>query len=99
MKLQLYFKIMISFYFKNFRFFCRSFSRSDYLHRELISMTENYPNAKVADWREAPIWGGTSLLTTLMKGLKDLVQVLLRKLNILIFQNLKSFSRNSNFHL
>ena len=54
-------------------------------------MTENYPNAKVADWREAPIWGGTSLLTTLMKGLKDLVQALLRKLKIVIFQILKSF--------
>ena len=70
-----------------FDFFCRSFSRSDYLHRELISMTENYPNAKVADWREAPIWGGTSLLTTLMKGLKDLVQALLRNLKIVFFQN------------
>ena len=74
-----------------FDFFCRSFSRSDYLHRELISMTENYPNAKVADWREAPIWGGTSLLTTLMKGLKDLVQALLRKLKIVIFQKFKIF--------
>ncbi|CBY34874.1 unnamed protein product, partial [Oikopleura dioica] len=44
-------------------------SRSHWLHSELKKLTLEYPNIFLADWRETPIWGGTSLLTTIFRGL------------------------------
>ncbi|CBY09500.1 unnamed protein product [Oikopleura dioica] len=49
-------------------------SRSHWLHSELKKLTLEYPNIFLADWRETPIWGGTSLLTTIFRGLTDMVE-------------------------
>lgn len=49
--------------------------RSDYLYGELVELMSDFTNVQIAPWREAPIWGGTSLLTTIMKGLVDLLRI------------------------
>ena len=47
--------------------------RSDYLRREVLKMIRNFPNAAVAPWSMATIWGGASLLKMLLKCMEDLM--------------------------
>ena len=47
--------------------------RSDYLHREILKMIRNFPNAAVAPWSMATIWGGASLLKMLLRCMEDLM--------------------------
>ncbi|XP_068193653.1 xylosyltransferase 1-like [Antennarius striatus] len=49
--------------------------RSDYLHREVLSLPRRYPNVRVTPWRMATIWGGASLLTTYLRSMEDLLQM------------------------
>nr|XP_018673371.1 xylosyltransferase isoform X1 [Ciona intestinalis] len=49
--------------------------RSDYLLREVLKETEQYPNIKVAPWRMATIWGGSSLLQTLLRAISDVLRI------------------------
>ena len=49
------------------------FQRSDYLRREVLKMIRNFPNAAVAPWSMATIWGGASLLKMLLKCMEDLM--------------------------
>ena len=39
--------------------------------REITKATRQYANIKVAPWRMATIWGGASLLQTLLRAMKD----------------------------
>lgn len=48
-------------------------ARSHWLFDQLKSISVEYSNIHIADWRETPIWGGTSLLTTIFRGLTDMV--------------------------
>ena len=47
--------------------------RSDYLRREILKMIRNFPNAAVAPWSMATIWGGASLLKMLLRCMEDLM--------------------------
>ena len=47
--------------------------RSDYLRREVLKMIRSFPNAAVAPWSMATIWGGASLLKMLLKCMEDLM--------------------------
>ncbi|CAK8682353.1 unnamed protein product [Clavelina lepadiformis] len=49
--------------------------RSDYLLREIVKETAQYPNVKVAPWRMATIWGGSSLLQMLLHALTDVLSL------------------------
>lgn len=49
------------------------FQRQDYLFRELLVLTHKLPNhVKFMTNRQGTIWGGASLLTVLLNGMKDL---------------------------
>ena len=65
---------------KYFTIFCRS----EYLYHEMVQLASHFQNVEVANWREAPIWGGTSLLTTIFNGLRDLIQSAI----VLSFENI-----------
>ncbi|XP_029185216.2 LOW QUALITY PROTEIN: xylosyltransferase 1-like [Acropora millepora] len=60
-------------YHTNHYFFFHIDSRSDYLRREVLKMIRNFPNAAVAPWSMATIWGGASLLKMLLKCMEDLM--------------------------
>lgn len=60
-------------YHSNHYFFFHIDSRSDYLRREVLKMIRNFPNAAVAPWSLATIWGGASLLKMLLKCMEDLM--------------------------
>uniref|UniRef100_A0A7N6A3D3 Xylosyltransferase 1 n=1 Tax=Anabas testudineus TaxID=64144 RepID=A0A7N6A3D3_ANATE len=49
--------------------------RSNYLHREVLSMANLYPNVRVTSWRMATIWGGASLLTMYLHSMEDLLKM------------------------
>ncbi|KAL9955437.1 hypothetical protein ACROYT_G036765 [Oculina patagonica] len=60
-------------YHNNHYFFFHIDSRSDYLRREVLKMIRDFPNAAVAPWSMATIWGGASLLKMLLKCMEDLM--------------------------
>ncbi len=47
--------------------------RSNYLHRQMLALTRQYPNVRVTSWRMSTIWGGASLLTMYLQSMKDLL--------------------------
>ncbi|KAM4717468.1 LOW QUALITY PROTEIN: xylosyltransferase 1-like [Anableps anableps] len=49
--------------------------RSDYLHREVLSLEDQFPNVRVTPWRMATIWGGASLLTMYLRSMDDLLKM------------------------
>ncbi|XP_029015838.1 xylosyltransferase 1-like [Betta splendens] len=49
--------------------------RSNYLHREVLSLASHYPNVRVTPWRMATIWGGASLLTMYLRSMEDLLKM------------------------
>uniref|UniRef100_A0A7N9AMY4 Xylosyltransferase 1 n=1 Tax=Mastacembelus armatus TaxID=205130 RepID=A0A7N9AMY4_9TELE len=49
--------------------------RSNYLHREVLSLASQYPNVRVSQWRMATIWGGASLLTMYLRSMEDLLKM------------------------
>uniref|UniRef100_A0A3Q2QTV0 Xylosyltransferase 1 n=1 Tax=Fundulus heteroclitus TaxID=8078 RepID=A0A3Q2QTV0_FUNHE len=49
--------------------------RSDYLHREVLSLSGQFPNVRVTPWRMATIWGGASLLTMYLRSMDDLLKM------------------------
>lgn len=49
--------------------------RSNYLHREVVSLASRYQNVRVTPWRMATIWGGASLLTMYLRSMEDLLSM------------------------
>lgn len=49
--------------------------RSDYLHREVLSLAAQYPNVRVTPWRMSTIWGGASLLNMYLQSMEDLLKM------------------------
>nr|XP_055050166.1 xylosyltransferase 1 isoform X1 [Misgurnus anguillicaudatus] len=47
--------------------------RSNYLHRQMVALADQYPNVRVTSWRMSTIWGGASLLTMYLQSMKDLL--------------------------
>ncbi|XP_060946488.1 xylosyltransferase 1-like [Limanda limanda] len=49
--------------------------RSNYLHREVLSLARQFPNVRVTPWRMSTIWGGASLLTMYLRSMEDLLRM------------------------
>lgn len=49
--------------------------RSNYLHREVLSLATHYPNVRVTPWRMSTIWGGASLLNMYLQSMEDLLKM------------------------
>ncbi|XP_054590525.2 xylosyltransferase 1 [Nothobranchius furzeri] len=49
--------------------------RSNFLHREVLSIASQLPNVRVTPWRMATIWGGASLLTMYLRSMEDLLKM------------------------
>lgn len=79
--------------------FNKKYFRSEYLYQEVKKLALPYSNADVAPWREAPIWGGTSLLTTIFSGLSDLIKRDNLKWDFFINLSFADLPVKSNAHL
>lgn len=51
------------------------FQRHNYLYNELLALEDKYPNIKLAQQRFASIWGGSSLLTTILSCIQNAFNV------------------------
>lgn len=49
--------------------------RSNYLHKEVLSLASQYSNVRVTPWRMSTIWGGASLLTMYLRSMEDLLKM------------------------
>ncbi|XP_034568160.1 xylosyltransferase 1-like [Notolabrus celidotus] len=49
--------------------------RSNYLHKEILTLAGRYPNVRVTPWRMSTIWGGASLLTMYLRSMEDLLKM------------------------
>ncbi|KAG9263843.1 xylosyltransferase 1-like [Astyanax mexicanus] len=47
--------------------------RSNFLHRQMIALSNQYPNVRVTPWRMSTIWGGASLLSMYLQSMRDLL--------------------------
>ncbi|KAL6476230.1 hypothetical protein MHYP_G00147290 [Metynnis hypsauchen] len=47
--------------------------RSNYLHRQMLALANQYPNVRVTLWRMSTIWGGASLLSMYLQSMRDLL--------------------------
>ncbi|XP_063077598.1 xylosyltransferase 1 [Engraulis encrasicolus] len=47
--------------------------RSNYLHREMLTLASKYSNVRVTPWRMSTIWGGASLLSMYLRAMTDLL--------------------------
>lgn len=56
-------------------FFLFGLQRSNYLHREIQSLADRFPNVRVTPWRMSTIWGGASLLTMYLRSMEDLLSM------------------------
>lgn len=50
--------------------------RSNYLHREVQQIAQQYPNVRATPWRMVTIWGGASLLKAYLRSMQDLLSML-----------------------
>ncbi|XP_056143628.1 xylosyltransferase 2 [Lampris incognitus] len=47
--------------------------RSNYMHREVVQMAQQFPNVRATPWRMVTIWGGASLLKAYLRSMQDLL--------------------------
>ncbi|KAL4659044.1 xylosyltransferase 1-like [Arapaima gigas] len=60
-------------YHTNHYYYIHVDQRSDYLHRQVVALANQYTNVRVTSWRMATIWGGASLLAMYLRSMKDLL--------------------------
>ncbi|XP_005998331.1 xylosyltransferase 2 [Latimeria chalumnae] len=73
--------------------------RSNYLHREVLQLSHQYPNIRVTPWRMVTIWGGASLLKMYLRSMKDLLEMLDWKWNYFINLSATDYPTRTNDEL
>ncbi|XP_050534829.1 xylosyltransferase oxt isoform X2 [Daktulosphaira vitifoliae] len=68
------YRLIKSLYHRDHYFFIHVDSRQDYMFRELSKIELTLSNVRLSRRRHSTIWGGASLLSTLMDSMTDLVQ-------------------------
>lgn len=43
------------------------------MHREVLQISQQYPNVRATPWRMVTIWGGASLLKAYLRSMQDLL--------------------------
>ncbi|MBN3304886.1 XYLT2 Xylosyltransferase, partial [Amia calva] len=73
--------------------------RSNYLHREVQQIAQQYPNVRVTPWRMVTIWGGASLLKTYLRSMQDLLSMVDWKWDFFINLSATDFPTRTNEEL
>ncbi|KAL4648100.1 xylosyltransferase 2 [Arapaima gigas] len=68
-------RLMKAIYHQDHFYYIHVDKRSNYLHREVLRITELYPNVRVTPWRMVTIWGGASLLKAYLRSMQDLLSL------------------------
>ncbi|KAJ7989394.1 hypothetical protein DPEC_G00304090 [Dallia pectoralis] len=73
--------------------------RSNYLHREVQQIVQQYPNVRATPWRMVTIWGGASLLKAYLRSMQDLLSMLDWKWDFFINLSATDFPTRTNDEL
>ncbi|XP_069399239.1 xylosyltransferase 2 isoform X2 [Ovis canadensis] len=68
-------RLLKAVYHKQHFFYVHVDERSNYLHREVVELAQQYENVRVTPWRMVTIWGGASLLRMYLRSMQDLLEV------------------------
>ncbi|KAM4691331.1 xylosyltransferase 2 [Rhinophrynus dorsalis] len=68
-------RLLKAIYHKDHFYYIHVDQRSNYLHREVLSIAQLYENVRVTPWRMVTIWGGASLLTMYLHSMRDLLEM------------------------
>ncbi|XP_057673202.1 xylosyltransferase 2 [Corythoichthys intestinalis] len=66
-------RILKAIYHSDHFYYIHVDQRSDYMHREVLKIAEQYPNVRVTPWRMVTIWGGVGLLKAYLRVMEDFV--------------------------
>ncbi|XP_048411257.1 xylosyltransferase 2 isoform X2 [Stegostoma tigrinum] len=68
-------RLIKAIYHQNHFYYIHVDKRSNYLHRETLKLSQQYPNIRITPWRMVTIWGGASLLKMYLQCMKDLLEM------------------------
>ncbi|KAG8446324.1 hypothetical protein GDO86_013961 [Hymenochirus boettgeri] len=68
-------RLIKAIYHKDHFYYIHVDQRSNYLHREMARVAQQYFNVQVTPWRMVTIWGGASLLTMYLRSMQDLLEM------------------------
>ncbi|EHB16487.1 Xylosyltransferase 2 [Heterocephalus glaber] len=68
-------RLLKAVYHERHFFYIHVDQRSNYLHREVMALAQQYENVRVTPWRMVTIWGGASLLRMYLRSMRDLLEV------------------------
>ncbi|XP_068193445.1 xylosyltransferase 2 [Antennarius striatus] len=68
-------RLIKAIYHRDHYYYIHVDERSGYLHREVLQITQQYPNVKATPWRMVTIWGGASLLKAYLRSMQDLLSM------------------------
>ncbi|XP_045155245.1 xylosyltransferase 2 [Echinops telfairi] len=67
-------RLLKAVYHEQHFFYIHVDKRSNYLHREVVELAQQYGNVRVTPWRMVTIWGGASLLRMYLRSMRDLLE-------------------------
>ncbi|KAM6957000.1 xylosyltransferase 2 [Aplochiton taeniatus] len=68
-------RLLKAIYHRDHYYYIHVDKRSNYLHREVLLIAQQYPNVKATPWRMVTIWGGASLLKAYLHSMQDLLSI------------------------
>ncbi|XP_067089495.1 xylosyltransferase 2 [Osmerus mordax] len=68
-------RLLKAIYHRDHYYYIHVDKRSNYLHREVEQLAQQYPNVRATPWRMVTIWGGASLLKAYLGSMQDLLHM------------------------
>ncbi|XP_062841097.1 xylosyltransferase 2 [Trichomycterus rosablanca] len=92
-------RLLKAIYHKDHFYYMHVDKRSNYMHREVLLMAEQYSNVRATPWRMVTIWGGASLLKAYLLSMQDLLSMLDWKWDFFINLSATDFPTRTNDEL
>ncbi|XP_053708517.1 xylosyltransferase 2 [Synchiropus splendidus] len=92
-------RLIKAIYHRDHYYYIHVDKRSGYMHREVLQITQQYPNVRATPWRMVTIWGGASLLKAYLHSMQDLLSMLDWKWDFFINLSATDFPTRTNDEL
>ncbi|XP_075994851.1 xylosyltransferase 2 [Genypterus blacodes] len=92
-------RLIKAIYHRDHYYYIHVDKRSNYLHREVLQIAQQYPNVRATPWRMVTIWGGASLLKAYLRSMQDLLSMLEWKWDFFINLSATDFPTKTNDEL
>ncbi|KAM4536093.1 xylosyltransferase 2 [Fundulus diaphanus] len=92
-------RLIKAIYHRDHYYYIHVDKRSNYMHREVLQIAEQYPNVRATPWRMVTIWGGASLLKAYLRSMQDLLTLQEWKWDFFINLSATDFPTRTNDEL